>query len=31
MIYNYENIKENHHKTNATIWFNKTVRVIWMC
>jgi hypothetical protein len=31
MIYNYENTKENHHKTNAAIWLNKTVHVIWMC
>ena len=23
-IYNYENTKENHCKTNATIWFSKT-------
>lgn len=31
MIYNYENTKENHLKTNVTIWFNKTVHVIGVC
>jgi hypothetical protein len=30
-IYNHENAKENHLKTNVTICFNKTVRVIGVC
>ena len=27
LVYSYKNIKENLHKTNASIWFNKILKI----